>query len=87
MGRDMYPMSHAICAIWVDGAEPVDYGSDWYTMDMLKKAYEPVVYPMPGEEQWTKTNCELVDPPVVRIQPERLRLIGPKDQMSPGIKT
>jgi hypothetical protein len=42
---------------------------------MLKKAYEPIVYPMPGEEQWTKTNCEYVDPPVVRIQPGRPRVV------------
>jgi hypothetical protein len=25
-------------AIWLDGVEPVDYVSHWYTVDMLKKA-------------------------------------------------
>jgi len=76
------PCAHAICAIWIDGVEPVDYVSDWYTVDMLKKAYEPVVYPMPGEEQWTKTNGEHVDPPMSRIQPGRprtLRTRGPDE--------
>lgn len=66
--------AHAICAIWVDGAKPLDYVSAWYTVDMLKKAYEPIVYPMLGKEQWTKTNCKHVDPPVVRIQPGSLRV-------------
>jgi hypothetical protein len=76
------PCAHAICAIWIDGVEPVDYVSDWYTVDMLKKAYEPVVYPMPGEEQWTKTNGEHVDPPMSRIQPGRPRTVrtrGPNE--------
>jgi hypothetical protein len=69
------PCAHAMCAIWLDGGEPMDYVSHWYTVDMLKKAYEPIVYPMPGEEQWTKTNCEHIDPPVVRIQPGRPRVV------------
>jgi hypothetical protein len=76
------PCAHAICAIWKDSAEPVDYVSDWYTVDMLKKAYEHVVYPMPSEEQWTKTNDVHVGPPVVRIQPGRPRVVrtrGPEE--------
>jgi hypothetical protein len=31
------PCAHTICAIWKDSAEPVDYVSDWYIVDMLKK--------------------------------------------------
>jgi hypothetical protein len=53
----------------------VDYISHRYTVDMLKKAFEPIVYPMPGEEQWIKTNGEHVDPPVVRIQLGRPRVV------------
>ncbi|XP_062143455.1 uncharacterized protein LOC133851158 [Alnus glutinosa] len=30
---------------------------------------------MPGEEQWTKTNGEHVDPPMSRIQPGRPRTV------------
>jgi hypothetical protein len=33
------------------------------------------MYPMPGEKQWTKTNCEHIDPPVVRIQSGRPRVV------------
>jgi hypothetical protein len=47
-------------------------------VDIHKKAYEHVVYPMPSEEQLTKTNGVHVDPPVVRIQPERLRVVKTK---------
>jgi hypothetical protein len=69
------PCVHAICAIWIDSVEPVDYVSDWYSVDMLEKAYEHVVYPILGEEQWSKTNGEHVDPPMVRIQPGRPRVV------------
>jgi len=69
------PCAHAISAIWVDSAEPVDYISDWYTVDVLRNTYNLIVYPMPGEEQWTKTNNKHVDPPVVRIQPGRPRVV------------
>jgi hypothetical protein len=70
-----FPCAHAICAIWKDSAKLVDYVSDWYIVDMLKKAYEHVVYPMPGEKQWTKTNGVHVDPPMVRIQSGRPRVV------------
>jgi len=69
------PCAHAISAIWADSAKPVDYISDWYTMDMVRKAYDLILYLMPDEEQWTKTNNEHVDPPVVRIQPGRPRVV------------
>jgi hypothetical protein len=69
------PCAHAICAIWSDDADPLDYVDDWYTVDMLKKAYNEIVYPMPGEDHWTKTNGEHVDPPMARIQPGRPRKV------------
>jgi hypothetical protein len=69
------PCANVISEIWADSAEPIDYISDWYSVDMLRKAYDPIVYPMPGEEQWTKTNNEHVDPPVVRIQSGRPRVV------------
>jgi len=81
------PCAHAISAIWADSAEPIDYISDWYTVDMLRKAYDPIVYPMPGEEQLTKTNNEHIDPPVVRIQLGRPQVVRLEDQMSPRINT
>jgi len=74
------PCAHAISAIWAGSAKPVDYISDCYTVDMLRKVYDPIVYHMPGEEQWTKTNNEHVDLPVVRIQlgrPQIVRTRGP----------
>jgi hypothetical protein len=37
---------------------------------------------MPEEDQWIKSNCDHVDPPMVRIQPERprrFRTRGPEE--------
>jgi hypothetical protein len=44
------PCAHAICTIWSDNDDPLDYVDDRYTVDMLKKAYNDIVYPMPGED-------------------------------------
>jgi hypothetical protein len=69
------PCAHAICAIWSDNADPLDYVNDWYIVDMLKNAYNEIVYPMSIEDHWTKTNGEHVDPPMARIQSGRLRKV------------
>jgi len=45
----------------------INYVDDWYTVD--------IVYPMPREDHWTKTNGEHVDPPMARIQPGRPRKV------------
>lgn len=69
------PCAHAICAIWSDNADPLDYVDDWYIVDMLKKAYNEIVYPMLGEDHWTKTNGEHIDLPMAKIQPGRPRKV------------
>jgi hypothetical protein len=43
--------AHAICAIWSDNANSHDYVNHWYTVEMYKKTYNVIVYPMPGEDQ------------------------------------
>jgi hypothetical protein len=76
------PCAQTIYAIWTASVEPLDYFSDWYTMDMLRKTGEPIVYSIPREDQWTKTNCEHIDPPMARIQPgrpRRVRTRGPEE--------
>ncbi|XP_059435360.1 uncharacterized protein LOC132168246 [Corylus avellana] len=56
------PCAYAMSAIWFFNANPKDYVDDWYTIEMYKKAYDDIVYPMPGEDQWVKTNYDQVDP-------------------------
>lgn len=80
------PCAHAISAIWYDNANPEDYVDDAYTVEMYKKAYDEIVYPMPGEDHWIKTNYEKIDPPLYRIQPGRpkkVRIRGPEEPKNP----
>jgi hypothetical protein len=34
---------------------------------MYMEAYNPVVYPVPGEDSWTKTETPDIDPPVFKV--------------------
>ncbi|XP_062173746.1 uncharacterized protein LOC133879231 [Alnus glutinosa] len=47
-----------------------DYIDDFYSLEMYKKAYEPVLYPMPSEEQRIKTHHDMLEPPVARATPD-----------------
>jgi hypothetical protein len=49
------PCVHACAAIRHSYKDAADYVDDFYSLEMYKKAYEPVIYPMPSEEQWIKT--------------------------------
>ena len=76
--------AHAMSAIWFFNANPDDYLDDWYTVEMYKKAYDEIVYPMPGEYQWVKTNYNHVDP-LHRIQlgmPRKVRTRGPEEPVN-----
>jgi hypothetical protein len=45
------PCGHAVSAILFDCGEPEDYVHEYYSLEMYKKAYVPLIYPMPSEEQ------------------------------------
>jgi hypothetical protein len=55
------PCAYAVFAIWYFNANPEDYVDEWYTVKMYKKAYDEIVYPMPGEDQWVKTSYDHVN--------------------------
>ena len=55
--------AHTMSAIWYFNANSKDYVDEWYAVEMYKKAYDEIVYPMPGEDQWVKTHLDHVDPP------------------------
>jgi hypothetical protein len=44
------PCAHVVSAILYFNANPEDYVDEWYTVEMYKKAYDEIVYPMPGED-------------------------------------
>lgn len=49
----------------------MDYVDDYYTVNIYKKAYDEILYPMPSEDQWIKTNYDKVEPSMYRIPPSR----------------
>jgi hypothetical protein len=45
------PCCHAISTIWHGGGNPEDYLSHYFGKEMYLKAYAPIIYPVPSEEQ------------------------------------
>jgi hypothetical protein len=55
-------------------------------VEMYKKAYDEIVYPMSGNDYWIKTNYDKVDPPLHRIQfemPKKVRTRGLEEPRNP----
>lgn len=44
------PCAHAHSAITFHGHHPEDYVDPCYTIETYKKAYAPLIYPMPSDE-------------------------------------
>jgi hypothetical protein len=63
------PCNHAISVIMKIKQQPEDYVHDFFKKPMYKKAFSYVVYPVPGAEDWPKTNTRDIDPPVFREKP------------------
>lgn len=83
------PCVHACAAIRHSCKDATDYGHDFYSLEMYKKAYEPIIYPMPSEEQWIKTQHEELEPPVARVtpgRPKKLRKMGVNESRDPQNK-
>jgi hypothetical protein len=57
------PCSHAFFEILSDGRKPEDYVDDCCSLEMYNKAYDPIIYPMPREEQWLRTKHDKLEPP------------------------
>ncbi|XP_059461899.1 uncharacterized protein LOC132190869 [Corylus avellana] len=80
------PCPHAFCAILYDCGDSEDYVDECYTIERYKKAYAPIIYPMPSEEQWIKTQHDHLEPPTSRLQPGRpkkQRKRGPDESRDP----
>jgi hypothetical protein len=45
---------------------------------MYKKAYKPVIYLMPSEEKWIKSQHYMMEPPVARATPGRPKKLRKK---------
>jgi hypothetical protein len=56
-----------VAAILYDYGDPENYMDECFTIEVYKKAYAQIIYPMPSEEQWIKTNHDKLEPPRGRI--------------------
>ncbi|XP_059434802.1 uncharacterized protein LOC132167790 [Corylus avellana] len=86
MGNHWNPCPHAFAAVLYDCGNSEDYVDECYTIETYKKAYAPIIYPMPSEEQWIKTRHDHLEPPTIRVAPERpkrLRKRAPNESRDP----
>ena len=54
--------NHAISAIIYHGGNSRDYLSDYYSKETYLKTYQPIIYPMPSEDQWPMRNQPIIEP-------------------------
>jgi hypothetical protein len=76
------PCPHAISAILHNSSKPEQYLHQYYSVENYKKAYDPMIYLVPSEDQWVKTGQDEVDPPIIRSTPRRpkkIRRRGPDE--------
>jgi hypothetical protein len=77
---------HAISAIWHGGGNPDDYLSHYFGKEMYLKAYAPIIYPVPSEEQWVRINQPKIEPPKSRAtigRPKKVRNRGADETSNP----
>jgi hypothetical protein len=67
------PCAYAHFVITFHGHKPEDYVDHCYSIEMYKKAYAPIIYPIPSEEQWIRTYHSVLEPPRLRVTPGRPR--------------
>jgi hypothetical protein len=65
------PCAHAHSAITFRGHKLEDYVDRFYSIKMYMKAYAPMIYSVPSEEQWIRTNHYVLEPPRLRVTPSR----------------
>jgi hypothetical protein len=78
--------AHAISAIWHYGGNRSDYLSEYFGKEMYLKSYVPIIYPIPSEKQWVRTNQSIIEPPKSRAtigRPKKSRRRGVKETTNP----
>jgi hypothetical protein len=76
------PCPHAISAILHNSSKLEQYLHQYYSVENYRKAYDPMIYPMPSEDQWVRTGQNEVDPPIIRPtpgRPKKIRRRGPDE--------
>ena len=58
------PCKHAISAIYARRHDHLeDHVSDFFKKPFYQKAYQEIIFPVPGQHDWTKTNSPDIEPP------------------------
>lgn len=52
------PCKHAVCALYKAGHTPEHYVADYFRKDAYMRTYTAVIYPVPDEHSWTKTDSK-----------------------------
>lgn len=65
------PCKHAISAIYKLRQYPEDYVNDFFKKATYEKAYQHLIYPVPGEHDWVRTTTLDIDPPKFNKHPSR----------------
>lgn len=65
------PCAHSVSAIYFHKRKPEEYIRAYYHMDKYKKAYDPLIHPMLGPDEWKASREVVVLPPIFRNQPGR----------------
>jgi len=79
------PGPHAICTILYHSSKPEQYLHRYYSVENYKKAYDPMIYPIPSEDLWVRTGQDEVDPFVRATpgKPKKVRRRGPDEPRNP----
>lgn len=65
------PCNHACSAIIKAKQKPEDYVSSFFKKTMYIEAFKPMIFPVPGQHDWTKTNTPDIVPPDFKISKGR----------------
>ncbi|XP_019106127.1 uncharacterized protein LOC109135467 [Beta vulgaris subsp. vulgaris] len=60
------PCKHAMRAIHTMREDPHKYVSNWYSVQLYKKAYSGNIKSIPDQEQWTDSTHPLIQPPTLK---------------------
>jgi hypothetical protein len=61
------PCNHAYSAIIKAKLRPEDFVNPFFKKAMYLEAFKPVIYPVPGQHDWTKTDTPDIVPPEFTI--------------------
>ncbi|KAM3271582.1 hypothetical protein ACQJBY_042029 [Aegilops geniculata] len=57
------PCHHVVSAIYKSKQHPEDFVSAFFKKEMYMATYNPIIFPVPGPDLWTKTPTRDIDPP------------------------